>query len=305
MQKPTVEAYFRQTAAVISVGAAVFVVLSMAGYRIWLREPGMLPLAYYLWLGATVMLTTALIVTSRLFFSNVQHEIQVRLAAAEAANRSLVEAHKGLLDALIVALDTRDHETQGHAIRVVALALAITDRLDCSPAIRRAITWGGLLHDIGKIGVPDSILRKPGPLTDTERQQMMQHAEVGYRMVRRVRILQEATRVVLHHHERWDGQGYPFGLQGKEIPVEARIFSVADAVDAMLSRRPYKAQRQLNDVYTEVERCSGTHFCPDAAAAFLSIPKEDVRKILSTAEQSFVDDTWLDRIARELVPELE
>lgn len=297
MPSPTENRYFRQTVLVIGAGMALFGALEIIGYYAWLRNAIAVPPWYYVLQATVVVFSLILLLVARSFFLSVRCEIR----AVGAAQERLREAYSALMDAFIVALDTRDHETHGHAIRVVALALAIGERMGCTPEQRHATIWGGLLHDIGKIGVPDSILRKPGALTGEERHVMMQHTVIGYRMVRRVRVLQEATNVVLYHHERWDGTGYPSGIAGAEIPLVARIFAVADAVDAMVSARPYKKRRQLAEVYTEVERCSGTQFCPAAAQAFLSIPRDEVAGILATAQQSMVDDTWLERVTHELV----
>ena len=136
----------------------------------------------------------------------------------------------------------------------------------------RDIEHGVLLHDIGKIGIPDAILLKPGPLTPAEWKIMRRHPEIGRQIVERIPFLRGAVPIVYHHHERWDGTGYPLALRGEAIPLGARIFAVADALDAMTFDRPYSRAISFETARAEIERCAGTHFDPDVVATFLSIP---------------------------------
>lgn len=189
------------------------------------------------------------------------------------------KSYQATLDALLAALDTRDTETEGHSERVAAYTMAMANRLKLSPTELADIERGALLHDIGKIGVPDSILYKPEPLTPQEWEIMKQHPAIGYRMCMKVDALRPAAPIVLHHHERWDGQGYPYGLAGEAIPLGARIFAIADTLDAMTSDRPYRKAMSFAEAREEIIRCAGTQFDPDMVKLFLEIPEEELRLI--------------------------
>lgn len=169
------------------------------------------------------------------------------------------------------SLALRHPAEAGHAARVTALALRIAGLLGVAAAPTEALALGGPLHDLGKLAVDEAILRKPGPLDPPELAQIRTHPEIGARMLGGVRSLRAALPCVLHHHERWDGTGYPHRLEGTAIPLEARILAVADAFDAMVSERPYRAALAREDARSEVGRCSGTQFDPDVASAFLSL----------------------------------
>lgn len=189
------------------------------------------------------------------------------------------KSYRATLDALLAALDIRDTETEGHSERVAGYTMAMANRLNLAPGDLQAIELGALLHDIGKIGVPDSILYKPGPLTPEEWEIMKQHPMIGYRMCMKIDALRPAAPIVLHHHERWDGQGYPYGLMGEAIPLGARIFAIADTLDAMTSDRPYRKALSFAEARAEIIRCSGQQFDPDMVKLFLDIPEEEVRMI--------------------------
>ncbi|MEN3002159.1 MAG: HD domain-containing phosphohydrolase [Armatimonadota bacterium] len=193
----------------------------------------------------------------------------------EAVQRS----YRATLEALLAALDTRDTETEGHSERVAAYTMLMAQRLNLSQEELQHIEHGALLHDIGKIGVPDHILYKPGPLTPDEWEIMKQHPVIGYRMCMRVEMLRPAAPIVLHHHERWDGKGYPYGLSGEEIPLGARLFAIADTLDAMTSDRPYRKALSFAQAREEIERCAGTQFDPELVRVFLSLPEEELRAI--------------------------
>jgi HD-GYP domain-containing protein (c-di-GMP phosphodiesterase class II) len=168
---------------------------------------------------------------------------------------------------LTETLRTRDPDGASHGARVTAIALKIALALGAGPARMAAIRAGGPLHDIGKLSISDSILSKPGPLDADELDEIRRHPLVGARMYGRG----DGLECVLHHHERWDGAGYPHGLRGDEIPFEARVLAVADAFDAMISDRPYCSPRTLEGARAEVERCAGTQFDPQVATAFLQL----------------------------------
>ena len=166
-------------------------------------------------------------------------------------------------------LETHDPDSAGHAERVTVLALQIAAALRAGAGRLDAIRTGGPVHDVGKLAVDPSILRKPGALDPDEVESIRRHPELGVRMLEGV--LRRGLECVLHHHERWDGTGYPHGLAGDEIPIEARIVALADAYDAMTSERPYRRALTREEALAEVRRCAGTQFDPQVAQAFLQI----------------------------------
>lgn len=188
-------------------------------------------------------------------------------------------AWMGTLEALTSALETRDDEIQGHARRVVEYTLVLAQRMGVAEDQLVPIIRGALLHDIGKIGIPDSILLKAGPLNEQEWAVMRTHSQLGYKMLRNVTFLQDSLPVVLHHHERYDGSGYPDGLTGDTIPLGARIFAVADAYDAITSDRPYRKAASHADAVAEISRSAGSHFDPAVVQALVSLPAEELLRI--------------------------
>jgi putative nucleotidyltransferase with HDIG domain len=172
---------------------------------------------------------------------------------------------------LTQTLVLRDPDNAGHAARVTEIALRLAAAMDVGPARLAAIKAGGPLHDIGKLEVDRAILDKPGALDADELEEIRTHPELGARMLHGIRSLRAALNCVLHHHERWDGGGYPYGLGGDAIPLEARILAVADAYDAMTSQRPYRAARTRAEALAEVERCAGSQFDPQIARVFLTL----------------------------------
>jgi putative nucleotidyltransferase with HDIG domain len=205
-------------------------------------------------------------------------EIAEKNAALTSINRNLermvVERTNGLLDGMISALDYRDTETQWHSRRVALYSRRIAEAYGVAPEELDVIEQGALLHDIGKIGVRDSILHKPSKLTPDEWVEMRMHPEFGYRMLAKMPYLHEASLIVLQHQERWDGQGYPQGLKGEAICIGARVFAVADTMDAICSDRPYRKGRSLQVAKDEIRRCSGTQFDPKVVEAFLCVSDE-------------------------------
>jgi len=196
----------------------------------------------------------------------------------------VIERTNGLLDGMISALDYRDTETQWHSRRVALFSRRIAVELGVAGTELEIIEQGALLHDIGKIGVRDSILLKPGPLTPDEWVEMKLHPEIGFRMLSKMPYLHEASLIVWQHQERFDGQGYPRGMKGKDIHVGARIFCVADTLDAITSDRPYRKGRPLQVAKDEIKRCSGTQFDPDVVDAFLRIPDSEWARIREQVE---------------------
>lgn len=181
------------------------------------------------------------------------------------------EAYEQTLAGWAAALDLRDHETAGHAQRVTELAVALGERLGVSENGLIAIRWGALLHDIGKIGVPDKILNKPGPLDDEEWEVMRAHPGIARELLAPISFLQDAIDIPAHHHERWDGRGYPDGLAGEEIPLSARIFAVVDVWDALCSDRPYRRAWTPDAVTRHLGENAGHHFDPAVVEAFLAM----------------------------------
>lgn len=190
--------------------------------------------------------------------------------AASVGQVTLIQEEAALAEALASALDLREHETGLHSKRVACHTLELARRsIPDAPERLRQIYWGALLHDIGKIGVPDAILLKHGPLTDVEWQEMRTHPEKGYGIVSKIAGMEEAADIVLSHEERFDGSGYPLGLSGESIPWGARLFAVIDTLDAMTSDRPYRKALNFDTAKAEIERMSGTQFDPEAVRIFL------------------------------------
>lgn len=197
------------------------------------------------------------------------------MSQSQALGAALAETERTYdttLQALSNALDVRDSETEGHSRRVVEYMELIIAQLPVAPAHLATLRRGALLHDIGKIGVPDNVLRKPAALSEAEWVVMKRHPEHGARIISQIPFLQDVSRIVRHHHERWDGKGYPDGIAGEAIPLGARIFAVADSFDAMTSDRPYRRAMSVKDARVEVARCRGTQFDPEVVDAFVAVP---------------------------------
>ena len=183
---------------------------------------------------------------------------------------TLEDSYRATLKALAAALEMRDAETHGHSERVVAFSLRLGRELGLDDRQMRALEFGALLHDIGKIGVPDSVLRKPAPLTPSEWERMREHPKFGEQILRGIEFLADASRVVAHHHERWDGTGYPDRLARAAIPLGARVFAVADALDAMTSDRPYRRAMSWAAAGREIVGQTAKQFDPAVVRAFVS-----------------------------------
>jgi response regulator RpfG family c-di-GMP phosphodiesterase len=200
--------------------------------------------------------------------------------------RELEGTYESTLQALVTALDLRDNETHGHSHRVVEYAMVVAEHMGVAEPDLTWIKRGAILHDVGKIGVSDAILRKPGKLTEEEWEEMRRHPEMGYRMLKHIPFLEPALDIVLSHQERFDGTGYPHRLKGEEIPLGARIFAVVDTFDAMTSDRPYRKALGQQEVRDELQRCCGTQFDPQVVDAFLSIKPSTWDEIRETVHES-------------------
>lgn len=187
----------------------------------------------------------------------------------------LSASYDSTLDALTAALDLRDRETEGHSRRVVEYTARLARQMGLSEPQISNICRGALIHDIGKIGVPDAILLKTGPLDAAERRTMEKHPVAGYEMLFGVPYLADKIPIVLTHQEHWDGTGYPFGLRGDEIPLGARLFAIADTFDAVTSDRPYRQGRSCEEALAVIAEQAGRQFDPQAVAAFLSVPAQE------------------------------
>ncbi len=200
-------------------------------------------------------------------------ELAQKKEEVEGLYRQLESSYESTLQALVTALDYGDNETQGHSRRVVEYAVLLAERVGVREPELSWVRRGAILHDVGKIGVPDAVLKKAGPLDREEWEQMRKHPEMGHGMLRHVAFLRPALDIVLCHQERWDGSGYPRGLKGEEIPLGARIFAVVDTFDAMTSDRPYRSALSIREAREEIRRFSGIQFDPIVAETFLSIPE--------------------------------
>jgi len=216
-----------------------------------------------------------LVVAKQRYENHLEELVEQRTAELDRALNSLEGSYRSTLQALTAALETRDSETHGHSERVVSYSLRLGREYGLNSEEMKSLEFGSLLHDIGKIGVPDSILRKPAKLTEEEWVRMREHPLHGQQILRGIEFLQGAARVVAQHHEKWDGTGYPLGLRSEEIDICARIFSVADAFDAITSDRVYRRGKPYEAAAQELDDWAGRQFDPKVVEAFHRVPKED------------------------------
>lgn len=206
---------------------------------------------------------------------HLEELVAERTTEVDKALEEIENSYRITLKALVQALETRDFETHGHSERVVTFSLRLGHELGLDKDGLRNLELGALLHDIGKIGVPDAILRKPAALNAEEWNKMKLHPQHGQRILRNISFLEGAGRIVSQHHEQWNGSGYPYGLRGEDIDIGARIFAVVDAFDAMISDRVYRRGRSYKDAVEELEKYAGIQFDPLVVEAFKNIPPED------------------------------
>lgn len=247
----------------------------------------------------------ALVMAKRQHEQSLEEAVRARTEELRAVNESLnrtLEAlynnYRATLRALARALEARDVETGGHSDRVVAYSLRLGRELNLSNNELIALEQGALLHDIGKIGIPDSILLKRGPLSEEEWDQMRRHVSYGLNIIDGIDFLSGAQPVVAQHHERYDGTGYPNGLRGEQIHINARIFAVADAFDAMTSDRPYRPAQPYSAARAEIIAMSGSQFDPKVVRAFLNVPEQEWAEIRAAAEAKDYIEQIID--AREI-----
>jgi len=201
--------------------------------------------------------------------------VSERTAELDKALDEIENSYRMTLKALVQALETRDFETAGHSERAVTFSLRLGHEVGLSKDGMRDLELGALLHDVGKIGVPDAILNKPTDLDELEWAKMRLHPLHGQEILRNIPFLKGAARIVAQHHERWDGSGYPKALRGEAIDIGARIFAVIDAFDAMISKRVFRDSRTYEEARSEIEKYSGSQFDPMVVEAFKNVPKED------------------------------
>jgi cyclic di-GMP phosphodiesterase len=212
----------------------------------------------------------------------LERMIAQRTEELDGALRSCENSYRMTLKALVAALEARDSETHGHSERVVNFSLRLGQELELTVEQMRSLEFGSLLHDIGKIGVPDAILRKPAKLTEEEWVRMREHPLHGQKILGGIEFLEGAARVVAQHHEKWDGTGYPLGLRGEAIDLCARIFAVADAFDAMVSDRVYRTGRTYEAALAELDSCAGAQFDPGVVEAFRRVPRQEWERLRRT-----------------------
>jgi putative nucleotidyltransferase with HDIG domain len=218
---------------------------------------------------------------NREYQTNLESLVKDRTAQLQNAMTELERSYDITLQALGDALDLKDAETEGHSRRVTAFTMAIAKAMGVPREQIDVIARGAFLHDIGKMAIPDNILLKPGKLDDKEREIMREHCFHGYQMLKKIPFLAEACEIVYSHQEHFDGSGYPRGLRGNEIPLGARIFSVADTLDAIISNRPYRPARTLEEARKEIKAWTGRQFDPEVVDVFLKMPDdifEDLRR---------------------------
>jgi len=227
-----------------------------------------------------------LIIENRQYQRDLEEKVAERTAQLVLKHREiqglfekLQTSYETTLEALAAALDTRDTETQGHSVRVSEYTVVIACRMGVKDPELTDIRRGALLHDVGKIGIPDAVLRKPGKLTMEEWVEMKKHPEIGHRILSGINFLEKSLPLVISHQERFDGSGYPHGLRGEEIPLGARIFAVVDTLDAMTSDRPYRKALSYDAARAEIIRNSGIQFDPRVVEVFLTISPEEWKAI--------------------------
>jgi len=220
----------------------------------------------------------ALIIENRNYQLNLERLVEERTLELKRALGGINRTYDATIKTLGAALHLRDSETEDHCKRVAAYVLKLAKTYGVKDKDQlRDIEWGAYLHDIGKIGVPDAVLLKPGKLTAAEKSLIKTHSELGYQLLKKIQFLEGAAELVLTHHESYDGTGYPRGLKGEDIPISARLFAVADSLDAMTSDRPYRKALSIEAAGKELKSLSGVQYDPRVVDVFFSLPKAEWR----------------------------
>jgi len=275
---------------ITTIGIAIAIALyrSTSALKAWVENFGLIPTPYLLLaiLGIIIALGygefgslgLALfffpIFLARYIFKSYIDKAHRQVELLRAVNAALDTANQDLIETLAAVIDARDVFTYGHSIRVTDYALAIAKEMGLPEEEREIIRMAGLLHDIGKVGISERILTKKGTLTQDERHILEQHPVLGEEILGRVKDMKKLAEIVGSHHERYDGKGYPYGLEGEEIPLAGRILGVADALDAMLSDRPYRPGMNLLQALVEIQRNAGTQFDPHVVEALLRVAEK-------------------------------
>jgi len=228
-----------------------------------------------------------LVLENRNYQLNLQQKVDEQTAQLQMAFTQLEQSYDDTLEALGSALDLRDAETEGHCQRVTAFTIEIAKAVGVPLPYLPVLARAAFLHDIGKMAIPDSILSKPGPLDNDEKTIMRTHCQKGYDVLTHILFLRDAAEIVLAHQEFYDGTGYPRGLRGEQIPLGARIFSIADALDAMISDRPYRKALPMSHAMEEIRRCAGTQFDPQIVEVFNNIPEQHWLELRETVASPF------------------
>lgn len=231
-----------------------------------------------------------LVQQNAMYRQDLEQMVSARTGMLHQAISDLERSYDITLEALGDALDLKDAETEGHSKRVTAFTIALARGTAVPPHQIPIMARGAFLHDIGKMAIPDAILLKPTRLQADEQKVMREHCARGYQMLRKIPFLQEAAEIVYAHQEHYDGSGYPRRLKGEQIPLGARIFAVADTLDALTSDRPYRKATSFAAARLEIKRCSGTQFDPKVVEVYLSLPDqlwEDLRAEITQQSKKF------------------
>ncbi|MEJ2108326.1 MAG: response regulator [Acidobacteriota bacterium] len=233
-------------------------------------------------------------IKTRCHQEKLEQEVRERTFALHQTLQNVEESYRITLETLVAALDAREHETSAHSQRVREYTMALAQSLGLSNRDLTHLGRGALMHDVGKIGVQDSILLKPGKLTDHEWVEMKKHPQIGYDILQNIEFLAPAAEIVLCHQERYDGSGYPNALSGEKIPLGARIFAVVDTLDAMTSDRPYRKALPFETALNEIHQGSGTQFDPQVVKAFFSILPDIWTTIRATVTKNYQNQNYID-----------
>jgi putative nucleotidyltransferase with HDIG domain len=236
-------------------------------------------------------------VENRAYQTDLEAKVQEKTKQWREALIDLERSYDITLEALGDALDLKDAETEGHSKRVTAYTIALASAMGLAKEKIAVIARGAFLHDIGKMKISDAILRKPGALTAEEIALMKEHCYDGYQMLRKIPFLVEAAEIVYAHQERWDGTGYPRGLKGTQIPLGARLFAIADTLDAIMSDRPYRSAQPFSAAREEIVRWSGRQFDPEVVALFLNIPETRWEYLRKEIDQQINRFTYSQKMA--------